>query len=135
MKIVRMNEKLCLMNGKLCLLKLLGCVCFSKTGFRKITFQTFLCLTENTFQSKKFFFLVSRKVFSFYFGWKTLSGSCEKFRNVILFTDYIKFGPHSFNYYLFYFLDLIFIILIIIYFIWDNLWNYIFFQFHSHSTF
>jgi len=35
----------------------------------------------------------------------------------------------------FYFLDLISIILIIIYFIWDNLWNYIFFQFHSHSTF
>ena len=35
----------------------------------------------------------------------------------------------------FYFLDLISIILIIICFIWDNLWNYIFFQFHSHSTF
>ena len=33
------------------------------------------------------------------------------------------------------FLDLISIILIIIYFIWDNLWNYNFFQFHSHSTF
>ena len=27
------------------------------------------------------------------FGWKTLSGSCEKFINVILFVDYIKFGP------------------------------------------
>ena len=35
----------------------------------------------------------------------------------------------------FYFLDLISIILIIIYFIWDNLWNYDFFQFYSHSTF
>jgi len=34
-----------------------------------------------------------------------------------------------------YFLDLISIIFISIYFIWDNLWNYIFFQFHSHSTF
>jgi hypothetical protein len=33
----------------------------------------------------------------------------------------------SFNF--FYFLDLISIILIIIYFIWDNLWNYIFFNF------
>ena len=27
------------------------------------------------------------------FGWKTLSGNYEKFRNVILFTDYIKFDP------------------------------------------
>jgi len=36
---------------------------------------------------------------------------------------------------IFNFLDLISIILIIIYFIWDNLWNYIFFQFHSHLTF
>jgi len=41
----------------------------------------------------------------------------------------------SFFIFYFYFLDLISIILIIIYFIWDNLWNYIFFQFHSHSTF
>jgi len=29
------------------------------------------------------------KYLPFIFGWKTLSGSCEKFRNVILFTDYI----------------------------------------------
>jgi hypothetical protein len=38
----------------------------------------------------------------------------------------------SFNF--FYLLDMISIILIIIYFIWDNLWNYIFSQFYSHST-
>ena len=37
--------------------------------------------------------LVSRKVFSFYFGRKTLFESCEKFRKVILFADYIKFSP------------------------------------------
>jgi hypothetical protein len=61
------------------------------------------------------FGLVSRKVFSFYFGWKTLSGSCEKFRNVILFADYIKFGPQTFNCYIY------------IYFFFLN----IFFQFHS----
>jgi len=41
----------------------------------------------------------------------------------------------SSSFFFFNFLDLISIILIIIYFIWDNLWNYIFFQFHSHSTF
>jgi hypothetical protein len=45
------------------------------------------------FPVKEKFGLVSRKMFSFYFGQKTLSGSCEKFRNVILFVDYIKFGP------------------------------------------
>jgi hypothetical protein len=44
--------------------------------------------------------LVSRKVFSFYFGRKTLSGSCEKFRNVILFADYIKFDPQTFDCYI-----------------------------------
>jgi hypothetical protein len=48
------------------------------------------------FPVKEKFGLVFRKVFSFYFGWKTLSRSCEKFRNVILFADYIKFGPHFF---------------------------------------
>jgi hypothetical protein len=45
------------------------------------------------FPVKGKFSLVSRKVFSFYFGRKTLSSSCEKFRNIILFDDYIKFGP------------------------------------------
>ena len=44
------------------------------------------------FPVKEKFDLVSRKVLSFYFGQKTLSGRCEKFRNVILFVDYIKFG-------------------------------------------
>jgi len=44
------------------------------------------------FPVKGKFGLVSKKVFSFYFGQKTLSGSCEKFRNVVLFADSIKFG-------------------------------------------
>jgi hypothetical protein len=33
------------------------------------------------------------KCFSGKFGQKTLFGSCEKFRNIILFADYIKFDP------------------------------------------
>jgi hypothetical protein len=41
--------------------------------------------------------LIFRKVFSFYFGRKTLFRSCEKFRNIILFVDYIKFGPQTFD--------------------------------------
>jgi hypothetical protein len=34
----------------------------------------------------------SGKCFPEKFGHKSLSGSCEKFRNIILFDDYIKFG-------------------------------------------
>jgi len=47
------------------------------------------------FPVKEKFGLVSMKVFSFYFGRKTLSESCEKFRNVILFADYMKFDPQT----------------------------------------
>jgi hypothetical protein len=53
------------------------------------------------FSVKGKFGLVSRKVFSFYFEWKTLSGSCEKFRNIILFADYIKFDPQTFDCYIY----------------------------------
>jgi hypothetical protein len=55
---------------------------------------------KNTFQSKKFD-LVSRKVFSFYFGWKTLSENYKKFRNIIIFADYIKFDPQTFDCYIY----------------------------------
>jgi hypothetical protein len=84
-------------------------------GFRKTTFQTFIYLfvirkvgqrkillvNEKHFLIKEKFGMVSRKMFSFYFGRKTLSGSCEKFRNVILFADYIKFGPQTFDCYIY----------------------------------
>jgi hypothetical protein len=70
--------------------------------------------------------LVSRKVFSFYFGRKILFGSCEKFRNVILFADYIKFGSQTFDCYIIFFeyfffqfhpLNLIFILILVLIFI------------------
>jgi uncharacterized membrane protein len=80
-----------------------------ESGFREIIFQTFLCLfairkvgqrkifsdQRKTLSSQGKFSLVFRKVFSFYFGRKTLFGSCEKFKNVILFIDYIKFGSQT----------------------------------------
>jgi hypothetical protein len=47
-------------------------------------------------------FLVKGK-FTFYFRRKTLSGSCEKFKNIILFADYIKFGPQTFDCYIIFF--------------------------------
>jgi hypothetical protein len=63
--------------------------------------------TENTFYTEKFS-LVFRKVFSFYFERKTLSESCEKFRNVILFANYIKFDPQTFDYYIYFVLNIFF---------------------------
>jgi len=54
------------------------------------------------FLVKEKFVLISRKLFSFYFRQKTLFKSCEKFKNIILFADYIKFGPpQTFNYYIY----------------------------------
>jgi hypothetical protein len=51
------------------------------------------------FPVKGKFSLVFRKVFSFYFGLKTLPGSCEKFKNIIVFADYIKFDLQTFDCY------------------------------------
>jgi hypothetical protein len=48
------------------------------------------------------------KYFPEKFGRKTLSGSCEKFKNVILFADYIKFGPQTFDCYIYFVLNIYF---------------------------
>jgi len=127
-------------------------------------------LVKKTLFNQKKFNLVFKKVFSFYFRQKTFSGSCEKFRNVILFADYIKFDPQTFNCYIyfvlniyfqfhplefnfyinfdpyfyncyllflyhflieiFYLSNLIFILLIVTYFIWNNLWNVYYYYFN-----
>jgi hypothetical protein len=44
----------------------------------------------------------------FFFGRKTLSRSCEKFRNIILFADYIKFDPQTFDCYIYFVLNIYF---------------------------
>jgi hypothetical protein len=67
----------------------LSCVCLP---LGKLVNGKHFPVNEKHFPVKGKFGLISRKVFSFYFGQKTLSGSCEKFRNVVLFADYIKFG-------------------------------------------
>jgi len=54
---------------------------------------------KNTFQSKENLAWFPEKCFPVKFRRKTFSGSCEKFRNVILFADYIKFGPQTFDCY------------------------------------
>jgi hypothetical protein len=115
----------------------LSCVCLS---LKKL-------INRKYFSIKWKFGLVFRKVFFFYFGRKTLSGSCEKIRNIILFAHYIEFGPHFYNYYLlfsyyflieiFYLSNLILVLLIVTYFIWNNLWNgnYYYFNFFIFQFF
>ena len=81
--------------------------------WRKVVFQKLLfklscvCLplkklvNEKHFPVKEKFDLVFRKVFSFYFGQKILSKNYKKFRNIILFVDYNKFGSQTFDCYIF----------------------------------
>jgi len=93
----------------------LGVFIFWKAIFEKLFFK-FFCVyfplkkllnekhfpvNGKHFPVKRKFDLVFRKVFSFYFGRKTLSGSCEKFINIILLTDYIKFDPQTFDCYIY----------------------------------
>jgi uncharacterized protein YpbB len=72
----------------------LSCVCLL---LEKLVSGKHFTVNGKHFLVKEKFGLVFRKVFSFYFGRKTLSGNYEKFRNVILFADYIKFGPQTFD--------------------------------------
>jgi hypothetical protein len=131
--------------------------------------------TENTFLSKYNMVWFPEKCF--FFWKKTLYRNCEKFRNVVLFADYIKFGPQTFDCYIyiyiefffsissiriwfyinfglyfyncylffsyyflikiFYLSNLILILLIVTYFIWNNLWNgnYYYFNFFVFQFF
>jgi len=61
------------------------------------------------FSIKEKFCLVFRKVFFFYFERKVLFRSCEIFRNIMLFVDYIKYW--SLNFWLLYILFWIFFFL------------------------
>jgi hypothetical protein len=58
-------------------------------------------INKKHFLVKEKFGLISKKLFPVYFGWKTLSRTCEKIRNIILFTDYDKFHPQTFDCYIF----------------------------------
>jgi len=68
----------------------------------KLVNEKHFLINGKHFPVKEKFGLASRKVFSFYFGRKTLSESCEKFRNIILFADYIKFDPQTFDCYIYF---------------------------------
>jgi len=75
---------------------------------------------KNIFQSNKNLTWFSEKCFPENFGRKTLSGSYEKFRKVILFVDYIKFGPQTFDYYIYFVLNIYFSISSLKFFFYIN---------------
>ena len=72
---------------------------FSKLSYVYLSLKKLV--NEKHFSVKEKYGFVSRKVFSFYFGRKALSRNCEKFRNIMLFADYIKFDPQTFDCYIF----------------------------------
>jgi len=90
-------------------------VCFSKSGFREITFQTFLCLfvirkvgQRKTLSSQRKIWLgFQENVFL-----KNLGGKhfLEVVKNleISLFVDYIKFDPQTFDYYIYFVLNIYF---------------------------
>ena len=59
-------------------------------------------INRKHFPIKENFSLIFKKVFSFHFGRKTLFENYKKIKNIILFVDYIKFNPQTFNYYIYY---------------------------------
>jgi hypothetical protein len=93
-----------------------GCIYILSVWQKVVFWKLFSCvclllgklINGKYFSVKGKFSLVFRKIFFFYFGWKTLSGSYEKFRNVILFVDYIKFGSQTFDCYIYFVLNIFF---------------------------
>jgi hypothetical protein len=88
---------------------------FLKVISEKLFFKLFcVCLSleklvnEKHFPVKEKFDLVFRKVFSWKIWAENTFRSCEKFRNVILFADYIKFGSQTFDCYMYFVLNIYF---------------------------
>jgi hypothetical protein len=67
-------------------------------------------INKKHFLIKKKISLVSKKIFFFYFERKIFSESCKKLKNIILFADYIKFGPQTFDCYIYFVLNICFLI-------------------------
>ena len=74
------------------------CICLL---IKKLINKKYFPINEKHFSIKKKFGLVSRKIISFYFERKTLFENYEKFKNVIIFTDYIKFDHQTFDCYIY----------------------------------
>jgi hypothetical protein len=81
-----------------------GCVCFSESGFRKTIFQTFLCLFAIRKVSQRKTLSSQRKIwlgFQESVFLKNLDGKhfpeVVKKLEMLLFADYIKFDPQTFD--------------------------------------
>jgi hypothetical protein len=61
----------------------------------------YVCLPLEKLVNEKHFLVKVQESVSFYFERKTLCRSCENFKNIILFADYVKFGPQTFDCYIF----------------------------------
>jgi hypothetical protein len=99
---------------------------FYENSFLKIIFQTFIYLfiikklvNKKYFLEKKTWLSFQESVFLLFLVKNTFR-SCEKFINILLFVDYIKFGPQSFDCYIFCF-ESFFFISISSFRIWFNL--------------
>ena len=90
-------------------------VCFPESGFQKITFQTFLCLFANRKVDQWKILSSKRKIwlgFQESVFLKNLRGKhfLEVVKNLemSLFIDYIKFDPQTFDYYIYFVLNIYF---------------------------
>ena len=83
----------------------LSYICLS---LEKLVNGKYFPANEKHFPVKEKFGLIFMKAFFFYFERKILSGSCEKFKNVTLFADYIKSGPQTFDCYIYFVLNICF---------------------------
>jgi len=83
---------------------------------KTILFFKFLCvylllkklINKKYFSVKKYLAWFLKKCFPRKFGRKTLSENYEKIKNVILFADYIKFDPQTFDCYIYFVLNIYF---------------------------
>jgi len=84
-----------------------SCVCFPESGFRKITFQTFLYLfvirkvgqQKTLFSQRKIWLGFQESVFLENLGGKQFP-EVMKNLEMSLFADYIKFDPQTFDCYI-----------------------------------
>jgi len=94
-----------------------GCVCFPESGFRKTTFQTFMCLfaikkigQRKTLSSQRKIWLgFQESVFLENLGGKHFPEVVKNLK-ISLFADYIKFDPQTFDCYIYFVLNIYFLI-------------------------
>jgi len=95
-----------------------GCVCFPESGFWETTFQTFMCLfairkvgqRKTLFSQRKIWLGFQESVFLENLGGKHFP-EVVKNLEMSLFADYIKFDPQTFDCYIYFVLNIYFLIL------------------------